>query len=357
MKGNFYFQTIVPTCTGTLEEQLQSLKAQLCGYLSANALTVAHLEHTKIYLSDAANQWASVQAHPLYTAYLAEGSVAYVEQPVLPGYKVALLLMLRKTDMDKQGTPDCKIFRTGGLRYIYHSVRFKAEEVSGRDAKWQTEEAFRRHIAVLEKEGLSLKDNCHRTWIYVRDVDVNYAGVVAGRNAIFAEEGLTADTHFIASTGIGGNPDNREACVCVDFFSIDGVEAAEAQYLQALDYLNPTYEYGVAFERGVALPLPEGRMHLISGTASIDCKGNVLYNGDVLRQTERLFLNIEKLLADGGGASADIQYLIVYLRDIADYASVRTCIEKRFPALPILYLEARVCRPDWLIEGEGIAFS
>ncbi len=357
MNDNFYFKSIQPVCGTTLNDQLQSVEEQLYKYLLDNGLTGDYLEHTKIYLSDAANQWEDVKQHSLYKSCLAFGSVSYIEQPILPGFKVAVLLMFRKEHMVKSGTPDCRFLTIGNVRYIYHSVRFKAEEVQGRSAQWQTEEAFRRHIAQLDKEGLTLKDNCHRTWIYVRDVDVNYAGVVNGRNNIFNEEGLTSATHFIASTGIGGNPDNREACVGIDFFSIDGVQAVDAQYLQALDYLNPTYEYGVAFERGVALPLPEAKMLLVSGTASIDCKGEVLYKGDVLKQTERLFLNIEKLLNDGGAVLKDMCYIIVYLRDIADYNAVKSYIDGRFPGLPALYLEARVCRPDWLIEVEGIALA
>ena len=34
--------------------------------------------------------------------------------------------------------------------------------------------------------------------------------------------GLTADTHFIASTGIGGRTDCRTACVAIDFQN-DGI--------------------------------------------------------------------------------------------------------------------------------------
>ncbi len=357
MKGNFYFKIIVPEKSGTLEVQLQSLEVQLRKYLLSEGLTTQHLEHVKVYLSDAANQWDGVKSHSLYSCYLSTASVCYIEQPILPGFKVALIVMCRKSELLKTGTPDCCIVQAGDVRYIYHSVRFEAGEAKGRSALWQTEEAFRRHIALLKTEGLTLKNNCHRTWIYVRDVDVNYADVVQGRNNVFAREGLTADTHFIASTGIGGNPDNREASVCIDFFSIDGVGEADATYLQALDYLNPTYEYGVAFERGVSLPLPEAKMHLVSGTASIDCKGQVLYQGDVLRQAERLFLNIEKLLSDGGATLEDIQYIIVYLRDIADYAAIKAYTDERFPGLPALFLEARVCRPDWLIEVEGIALG
>ena len=51
---------------------------------------------------------------------------------------------------------------------------------------------------------MTMERNLIRTWIYVTNIDVNYQGVVEARNDIFDKEGLTADTHYIASTGIGG---------------------------------------------------------------------------------------------------------------------------------------------------------
>ena len=48
-------------------------------------------------------------------------------------------------------------------------------------------------------------------------------------------------------------------------------------------------------------------------------------------------------------------YFIVYLRDIADAPVLRRYMQIRFPNTPFLLTEARVCRPEWLIEVEGMA--
>ena len=56
----------------------------------------------------------------------------------------------------------------------------------------------------LATEGCKLSENCIRTWIYVQNVDTNYAGVVKARNEVFVTQNLTEKTHYIASTGIGG---------------------------------------------------------------------------------------------------------------------------------------------------------
>lgn len=44
--------------------------------------------------------------------------------------------------------------------------------------------------------------------------------------------------------------------------------------------------------------------------------------------------------------------MIVYLRDISDYAVVKKMYDSRFPAIPKVFVHAPVCRPGWLIEME-----
>ena len=90
-----------------------------------------------------------------------------------------------------------------------------------------------------------------------------------------------------------------------------GIEEHDKTYLKALDHLNPTHEYGVAFERGTRISLDQ-QLFLISGTASIDRHGNVVYMGDVMRQADRLLENIDALLHDCGASLDDMQYFIVY---------------------------------------------
>ena len=47
-----------------------------------------------------------------------------------------------------------------------------------------------------------------------------------------------------------------------------------------------------------------------------------------------------------------LPYFIIYLRDISDYAKVEAYMQTRYPDIPRIILEARVCRPGWLIEME-----
>lgn len=356
MKSNFCFSLFVPHETGSFAEQMASVEQQIRTWMKTEMLELSGLLQSRVYLSDAANQWESVRQATLYTQLLSAGAVSYIEQPLLNGSKIAVQLWCVKgTTVTKQGNPSCMKMDFDGVSFLFQSVRFAAETVESLDANAQTQLAFRQHCTTLDELGWTLERNCQRTWLYVRDIDRHYAGVVQGRNAVFAAEGLTAETHYIASTGIEGYTDNRSAVVAVDFFSVDGLSREDVQYLHALDYLNPTHEYGVAFERGTRLQLPTAQLSFISGTASIDKHGECLHRGDVLTQTGRLFLNIEQLLKDGGAQLSDVAYMIVYLRDVADYAAVDRYLSLRFPHTPYLITSARVCRPEWLIEVECIA--
>lgn len=353
----FFFQVFRPERPDTFARQVQSVERQLAEWMQQCGLTARQLLFSRIFLSDAANQWAAAQESALLADVLSQGAVSYIEQPNADGAKISLLVWFASTEnLEKKMSPGQMQVRLGNDRLFLHTVRLTAAEAQGLNAREQTELAFERHCAWLREQGLTLRENCFRTWIYVRDIDRHYAGVVEGRNRVFAREGLTRDSHYIASTGIGGYTDNREAIVAVDFLSGE-LTAPDIRYLQALEYLNPTYEYGVAFERGTALSIAGHRLALISGTASIDKFGQCLHRGDVLTQAGRLLLNIEKLLNDDGATLRNLVQIIVYLRDMADYSAVRDYFHLRFPDLPTSIVMGRVCRPEWLIEVEGIAVT
>jgi enamine deaminase RidA (YjgF/YER057c/UK114 family) len=189
----------------------------------------------------------------------------------------------------------------------------------------------------------------------VQNVDVNYGGVVKARRENFIGQGLTEHTHYIASTGIEGRDANPAIQVLMDAYAVDGLAEQQIKYLHALTHLNPTYEYGVTFERGVSIEYGDRKQLYISGTASINNKGLVLHAGNVTAQTQRVWENVEKLLEEGGAAFCDVMQMIVYLRDISDYRTVSRLFNERFPEIPKHYVLAPVCRSSWLIEMECIA--
>lgn len=292
----------------------------------------------RFFISDAANQ------QEMLSEVLRErgiGQASIIQQPPLDGSKIAAWLWTVE----------------GDLNPIYiHKVSYGLIG-SAPDSLGQMEDIFSEYGTSLSEENMTVADNCVRTWIFVRDVDTNYAGVVAGRRNYFGTIGLTPETHFIASTGIQGAHPDYHKVVVMDAYAVKGLKSAQVRYLQAKDHLNPTYEYGVTFERGTSISYGDRKHIFISGTASIDNKGRILHEGDVRSQAIRMMENISALLSEAGAATGDIRSAILYLRDASDYAVISRLFKERWPLLDPVFVQAPVCRPGWLIEMECVAVT
>jgi len=203
---------------------------------------------------------------------------------------------------------------------------------------------------------MTLLDNAIRTWVYVRDVDNHYKGMVESRKAFFEQHGLNPDTRYIASTGIEGFAKEVNSIVSFDAFAINHLKKEQIVNMEALENLPPTIKYDVTFERGTRVKFGD-RSHLhISGTASIDKYGEIMHISDIKKQTQRTIDNIKSLLSSHGATLKDMAYYIVYIRDFKDKNKVMEVIGKEIPKeVPLLLLEGAVCRPAWLVELEGVA--
>ncbi len=313
----------------------------------------------RIYISDAMNQVAPVRESSLYGTP-AEGPVAasIVQQPPLPGAKIALFAYHITGDAPltkRRLSPHHVLVEKSGLRHLWSTRLCAGSDAAPASAGEQTREIFADLIDTLAGAGGTLREHCVRTWIYLKDVDVFYQDMVESRSALFARQGLTAATHFIASTGIEGACAHRYDLVTMDAYSILGLAPLQMSYLNDFDRLCPTRNYGVTFERGTRISYADRAHHFISGTASIDAAGAVLHRGDVLRQLERAMDNVDALLHAGRAGLDDMMHLTAYLRDPTDFARVEGYLGERCPGLPVLILHGAVCRPEWLIEVEGIA--
>lgn len=316
-------------------------------YGQVEGLKSARPVFKRYYLSDAANQTARLKA-----IVGEEGcAVTMVQQPPLGGQKVAMMCQWM-TDVECERLHD-GLFRVG--HGGYDELWATQLTAQGKDSYAQADHIMTTYADTLRGHGCTLAANCVRTWLYVNDIDNHYAGVVWARNDVFDEEGLTLDTHFIASTGISGRTaDHRSLCM-MNALAIRGLRPSQVKYLYALDHLNRTSEYGVRFERATRVDFDGRRKVFVSGTASIDRAGNILYPGDVCRQVERMWQNVEALLAEADCTFDHIVEATVYLRDPADYAAVSRLFASRMPHTPLAIVLAPVCRPGWLVEMECTA--
>ncbi len=302
----------------------------------------------RYFLSDAANQ-AELLEEELENQ--PSGTVSIVQQPPLDGSKVALWVYLLSDITVVDDTPFDFSYRHGS--YTHHWTG--TQHVASGNSETQTHALLEEYEKNLEASGCNIADHCVRTWFFVQNVDVNYAGVVEARKENFIGQGLTDKTHYITSTGIEGRHANPAVHVLLDTYAVKGIQMEQMKHLYALTHLSPTYDYGVTFERGVSMEYGDRKQLYISGTASIDHKGIVLHVGDIVAQTRRMWENVEKLLEEGGAGFEDVAQMIVYLRDATDYPQVKRLFDEQFPDIPKQIVLAPVCRPSWLIEMECIA--
>lgn len=325
-------------------EQLQALTNAFRWYKATELPENCRARFARCMLSDAANQAAEVRTA---WAELHEAQhetevtpLSVIQQPPLDGSKLALWVYL--------STPSTS---------AYTPLYTAAATAPQGDSEAQMKQLLETYEEELQSEGCTLERDCIRTWLFVRDVDVNYAGVVKGRTENFLTHGMNPSTHYIASTGIQGQGADHKELVLMDAYSVKGLRPEQIRFLYAKTHLNPTYEYNVTFERGVSVVYGDRRHVLISGTASIDHKGEIVHPGDISLQTQRMWENVEALLKEASCDFADVAHLIVYLRDVGDYARVKSLFEARFPHIPTVFLLAPVCRPGWLIEMECMAIK
>ena len=298
----------------------QQLDAILDAYQSVitNTLPGAVTVFKRFFLSDSANQADDVAA-----ADTSDCAKSIIQQAPLDGTKIGLWAYLM-TDVASRLLPS-ELYEVshGAYRHLWNG---SAHNLAA-NSEYQTRLLF----------------------------NLNYGGVVRARNQVFFTQGLTNSSHFIASTGIGGRQQDPNVLTQMDNYAIAGIKPEQIRYLYAPTHLNRTSDYGVSFERGTRLDYGDRSHVFISGTASINNKGQVVFPKDVVKQTHRMWENVEALLSEAECTFDDVAHIIVYLRDGSDYAVVSKLFQERFSNKPYIIVQASVCRQDWLIEMECMA--
>ena len=302
----------------------------------------------RYFLSDVANQ-----ADDVLLADTSDCAKSIIGQAPLDGSKISLWVYMMSNVNTRLLPSGLYEAAHGQFRHLWNASAHNTAQ----NSEYQTRLLFNEYIMQLAQEGCTLADNYIRTWLFVNDVDVNYGGVVAARNKIFFTQGLTEDTHYIASTGIGGRAQDAKVMTQMDNYAIAGINPEQIHYLYAPTHLNRTSDYGVSFERGTYIDYRDRRHVIISGTASINNKGQIEHPKDIVKQTHRMWDNVEALLKEADTSYNEVAVMIVYLRDFADYDVVRRLYEERFPDKPRIIVHAPVCRSGWLIEMECMAIK
>ncbi|MDR0392483.1 MAG: hypothetical protein LBH59_11285 [Planctomycetaceae bacterium] len=227
-----------------------------------------------------------------------------------------------------------------------------------------------------------------RTWIYqghlvapdktaadgelLRYQELNRARTDFFGEIKFLHEYLTKECKkqvFPASTGIGADDhDVVISAIAVNSLRDDFVVAAleNPKQTSAFSYSKVYSPQSPKFARGVAVNLDNWCQIFVSGTASIT-NSESRYNDNVEKQTKQTLDNIAALI-DGAnlakhgirGFESDLSKLEcvrVYVKRPDDFAAINAICQERLQDTPILYTIADVCRPELLVEIEGIAVT
>lgn len=246
----------------------------------------------------------------------------------------------------------------------------------------RSKNAFEQMQASLAGVGVNF-DQIVRTWLYLGDIvgseketqrykELNRARTDFFKPFHFGNSHASTATRGIvypASTGIGA--DGRDllmSCVALstkrDDVSLTPLE--NPRQVAACDY-SPIYSpESPKFSRAMAIRIGQFDTVMVSGTASItDSESRFI--DDVEGQTHQTLDNISALISaenfqrhalEGGGQTLDdLAIARVYIKHREDYDRVKDACEARLGELPTIYAVADVCRPELLVEIEGIAFS
>ncbi len=357
--AEYFIAVTIPGHSG-LDDQIALVQERYAEAGRSLGLAPETAVFRRLFLSDALNQTEAVRASGLAGGG-ADGPVAVsvIQQPPLPGAKLALLAYhIGGAPITKHRlSPKHLLVRRNGGRDLWSTGLCTGAGDQYVPVAQQTRGVFDALIATLADQGGTLRDHCLRTWIYVRDIDLFYMDMVDNRRALFAEQGMGAGRRTITSTGIGGVCAHRYDLVAMDAYSALDLVPGQVSYLNDFERMCRPRDYYVTFERGTRVAYADRSHLLVSGTASVNAAGRVVHAGDVRRQLGRTLENVEAVLKAGSATLADLMYVIVYLRDPTDFPRIRGFLAERLPGVPAVVVQGAVCRREWLIEVEGVAVA
>lgn len=249
--------------------------------------------------------------------------------------------------------------------------------------------AYHRSLSALERLGAQLDrqkfrlDQVLRTWIYQghlvlpegksqRYKELNRARTDFFEETEFIKEYLPSayqGTVYPASTGIGAD----DADVAISAVALDTkrrdvivVPLENPNQTAAFEYCAEYSPQSPKFSRAMAVAVGDECLVFVSGTASIT-DSESRHPEDPAKQTEQTLDNIAALIAgenlsrhgiaDISCGLGHLECVRVYVKRPSELEMIRQVCERRLPEVPTIYTVADVCRPELLVEIEGIALT
>ena len=311
-------------------------------------------------------------------------ATSYIAQAPCVGKRLAIEAMglgRGRENIDVQRISDqLVVARHNGVSWVYADYAVPRTSAAG---VYEKTICTCQHLRRLLPDAGARFDQVIRTWLYLGGIvdddgptqrykELNRARADVFQDIPFLAERLP-DGHsgpaFPASTGIGtaGRSISISAVALVcDRDDVLAVPLENPRQTAAYSYSASYSPTSPKFSRGLALCCGGDATLFISGTASIT-HSETRHKGDVVSQTHETLENITALISEdnlsrhglpGRGTTLEnLGVARVYVKRQMDYAKVLEVCRQRLGETPATYVVADVCRPDLLVEIEGVAFS
>lgn len=351
-----FTEIITSSVDGALEMQCADILEKIGNeYIIASITYFYAASDTKTYLSN------DHILHSTTSSVLKDCPlVSYVSQRPMGGKLVAEILYLMDAP-EIERHEDYLILRSDGCEELLtQGIHFPAAGDIGN----QSSKVFGRIRNILDSESFAISDIV-RQWNYIEHITAVNEGVQNYQlfNDARSDFYETADwsNGYPAATGIGCDAGG----VMVVAYAVKGFKGADMPIDNPLQI--PAHKYSgkvlasgkeairttPKFERGRLL----GDVVFVSGTAAI--KGENSEFSDDARVQAREAIDVVEHLVEPSNISQDrsgfhFGLMRVYVRRPQDMEAVREVFSAHFQSIPIHFLTADICRPELLLELEGI---
>jgi hypothetical protein len=279
-----------------------------------------------------------------------------------------------------EGSPSIEVWLSGGAvrigrhgdfecasdgRLLFGSLRRRL----GPRLEQSTEEAFRDLLTLIDDQEYP---HLLRVWNLVPDINApgatssgpieRYRLFNLGRARAFeARYGAgPAEARYPASTAVGTLGD--ELFVWFAAARDAGRQLENRRQQSAYHYPAIYGPKPPSFSRATLLPPEIAGLTLVSGTASI-VGSESLHRGCVACQLEETWANLESILEEASQRGSHrfdprggFGLVKTYVRHSGDQPEIRRWLGARLgDSVPVIYLEADICRAELLLEIEGVA--
>ena len=299
----------------------------------------------------------------------AEVPFTYIGSIPCIGGKIAGVQIIGVIQRDKKTKIDTIFFKGNPIGRVFETDDFKGIYLSGisglrKDRKEEKQSLARQAEYIVEqcqdvfgKHGMTA-ENIVRTWIYFPRILHWYKRFNKIRAKFFKKFGLISGnkTYLPASTGIqGGGRPKEEIFLDMIAFIPKKKQVGSASIMRS-NRQKEARKYGATFSRGVEVKTGNSSLFHISGTASINPKGETIYLHDEQGQITETLINICALLATKNARLNDIVLTAAYCKNKKTYEVFRDVTKfLGLDYIPFIPVYADVCRGELLFEIDAIA--